>query len=290
MWDEIRVAAEVARHGTLSSAAESLGIHRATVQRRVDSLEAYIGNKLFFRHSHGYTPTELGIEILQLSTATEAQLERLRLKSMDQAPEIVGEMIVTSIDGYAPFLLRSITEFSRIHPKAKITFVASNSNLKLELGQAHIAFRMGKRPEELDYVVIPHLPVRLGLYASNEYLDAYGTVDQANLADHKYVLQTAPEDNNLPLTWFLDMGFKPDIVLAADQTKVTEDAIRAGVGIGFFPIELAERNPSLVAVVPVDPKWSVPCWAVTHVDLHRSPKVQAFLKICRTGAKRGTSG
>ena len=37
-WDQIRTAAQVARLGTVSAAAETLGVHRATVTRHIDSL------------------------------------------------------------------------------------------------------------------------------------------------------------------------------------------------------------------------------------------------------------
>ena len=59
-WDEIRTAYQVARMGTVSGAAEVLGVHHATVIRHIDALEARLGVKLFQRHARGYTPTEAG--------------------------------------------------------------------------------------------------------------------------------------------------------------------------------------------------------------------------------------
>ena len=57
-WDEVRTAYQVARLGTVSGAAEVLGVHHATVIRHIDSLEKRLGTKLFQRHPRGYTPTE----------------------------------------------------------------------------------------------------------------------------------------------------------------------------------------------------------------------------------------
>ncbi|MEO1636831.1 MAG: LysR family transcriptional regulator, partial [Cyanobacteria bacterium J06631_9] len=59
-WNEIRTAYQVARLGTISAAAETLGVHRSTVIRHIDALEAQLGEKVFLRHSRGYTPTEVG--------------------------------------------------------------------------------------------------------------------------------------------------------------------------------------------------------------------------------------
>ena len=64
-WDEIRTAYQVARLGTVSGAAEVLGVHHATVIRHVDAQEARLGVKLFQRHARGYTATEAGAELLE---------------------------------------------------------------------------------------------------------------------------------------------------------------------------------------------------------------------------------
>ena len=47
--------------GTVSGAAQALGVHHATVIRHIDALEGRLGVKLFQRHARGYTPTEAGL-------------------------------------------------------------------------------------------------------------------------------------------------------------------------------------------------------------------------------------
>ena len=42
-WDEIRTAYQVARNGTVSGAADVLGVHHATVIRHIDALEQRLG-------------------------------------------------------------------------------------------------------------------------------------------------------------------------------------------------------------------------------------------------------
>ena len=50
-WDEMRTAYMVAKLGTVSAASDVLGIHRATIIRHIDSLEAALGAKIFLRHA-----------------------------------------------------------------------------------------------------------------------------------------------------------------------------------------------------------------------------------------------
>ena len=37
--------------------------------------------------------------------------------------------------------------------------------------------------------------------------------------------------------------------------------------------------------MPTLPEWEVPLWLVTHVDLHRTTKVQAFLQHIKEASK-----
>ncbi|MEL7110206.1 MAG: LysR family transcriptional regulator [Pseudomonadota bacterium] len=78
-WSELRTAYYVAKYGTVSEAAEKLGIHRATVKRHIDALETKIEKKLFIRHNKGYVPTEFGLELL--STAEKIDMAELSAES-----------------------------------------------------------------------------------------------------------------------------------------------------------------------------------------------------------------
>ena len=46
-WDEVKTALHVARIGTVSGAAEVLGVHHATVIRHIDALEERLGVSCF---------------------------------------------------------------------------------------------------------------------------------------------------------------------------------------------------------------------------------------------------
>ncbi|MGD1924267.1 MAG: LysR family transcriptional regulator [Paracoccaceae bacterium] len=281
MWDELQAAAEVVRRGTVSAAAENLGVHRATINRRIDTLEAYLGGKLFQRHKRGYTPTELGADLLLLAKDAGDRLERLRRRAASQDRALRGDLIVTSIDGLAPIILGKISEFTARFPGINISFRAANSPLRLELGEAHVAFRIGSRPEELDYVVLPHEPLRLGLYASEAYIHRCGKPDAEDLSSHRFVLPRLSPGEDPPDRWLEELIENPDLVLTANTASVVDSAVRAGVGVGFVPVQNAAEDPSLIEIVPSKPAWQVPSWIVTHVDLHRSPKVQAFITHCR---------
>lgn len=278
MWDEVRTAAEVVRLGTVSAAAEALGIHRSTINRRIDALEAHLGGKLFQRHKRGYTPTELGQDLLQIADEAGDRLEGLRLRAISKQAAVNGDLIITSSEGMAPLLMPKIAEFSELYPNVDLKFHASHALLKLELAEAHVAFRAGPRPEEPDYVVMPSEPLHASLFASKSYIARFGAPTLSNLSDHRFVL---PDHVPPPKIWLEELVDKPNVVLTADTAMVAISAIRAGLGIGFLPIEYASDSPNLINVVQPSPGWQVTSWIVTHMDLHRTPKVQAFLEYFR---------
>ena len=62
-------------------------------------------------------------------------------------------------------------------------------------------------------------------------------------------------------------------------------AIREGSGIGFVARRRGNADPSLTEVMPPLEEWSPQLWVVTHVDLHRTAKVQAFVNYLKEAVK-----
>ena len=52
-----------------------------------------------------------------------------------------------------------------------------------------------------------------------------------------------------------------------------------GLGIGFLAEHEAAAYPELVRIVPPQAERAGHLWIVTHVDLHQTSKVQAFIKL-----------
>ena len=68
------------------------------------------------------------------------------------------------------------------------------------------------------------------------------------------------------------------LTFRADDFRAQEQAILAGAGLGFLPRAEAEANPGLEEIIAPKDAWDVPLWLVTHMDLHRTAKVQALVR------------
>jgi len=62
-------------------------------------------------------------------------------------------------------------------------------------------------------------------------------------------------------------------------------AVKAGLGLGFLPVTQA-RQDGFVTVMRSPQEWWSPIWCVTHVDLHRAPKVHALVRHLKTWGKK----
>ncbi|MEM8743363.1 MAG: LysR family transcriptional regulator, partial [Pseudomonadota bacterium] len=107
-WNEVRTAYVVASLGTVSAAAESLGVHRVTVIRHIDALERALGEKLFQRHARGYTPTEAGLDLMRVAKATEEQFGHLVRRTSARTNALTGDLVVTSVLAVAPLLMPAL--------------------------------------------------------------------------------------------------------------------------------------------------------------------------------------
>ncbi len=285
-WDEVRTAYQVARMGTVSGAADVLGVHHATVIRHIDAIEARLGVKLFQRHARGYTPTEAGQDLLRVAQATDDQFNQLLGRLKGQGDDVSGELVVTSLSSVSPLFVPELTSFQAQHPGLIARFLTGDRLFRLEYGEAHVAIRAGAAPDQPDNVVQPFVKLRIGLYAHKSYVDEKGVPDGPDQFQHHRFVGHDDEKSRAPFAqWMREQVPEEAIVFRSGDDQALENAILSGIGIGFMPFWKAARRDDLITVMEPEDSWSAPLWLVTHVDLHRTTKVQSFLSFLKDRAR-----
>ena len=285
-WDEVRTAYQVAKMGTVSGAADVLGVHHATVIRHVDALEARLGVKLFQRHARGYTATEAGEDMCRVAQATDEQFSQLAGRVKGKGDEVSGELVVTSLNGLAPLMSPTLSAFQRAYPEITVRYLTGERLFRLEYGEAHVAVRAGAAPEQPDNVVQPFYNSTVALYASQDYVDKYGQPkNSAEYSQHRFVGHDSENSRAPFFKWLGAHVPRENVVFRSTDNRAMELAICAGAGIGFMTQSDAAGHPNMVQIASPRDEWHAPLWLVTHVDLHRTTKVQAFLKFVKEQAK-----
>ncbi len=285
-WDEIRTAYQVARMGTVSGAADILGVHHATVIRHIDALEARLGVKLFQRHARGYTATEAGDDLLRVATATDDQFSQLVGRIKGRGADVSGDLVVTSLVSLSPLLAPALGEFQIANPDVVIRYLTGDRLFRLEYGEAHVAIRAGSAPDQPDNVVQPFVPLRMGLYATCAYVARHGVPNGVDDFANHYFVGHDDETSRAPFNkWLRAHAPAENIIFRSTDARAMEQAVMAGVGIGFLPLWQAAQCQNVTEICPPEESWSAPLWLVTHVDLHRTTKVQSFLTYLKEQAK-----
>ena len=75
------------------------------------------------------------------------------------------------------------------------------------------------------------------------------------------------------------------ITFRSSDVHAQRRAIRAGAGLGFMSRLEAQEVPGLIEELETREDWAAPLWLVTHMDLHRTTKVQAFLSFLKERSK-----
>jgi DNA-binding transcriptional LysR family regulator len=285
-WDEVRTAFQVARCGTVSGAAEALGVHHATVIRHIDALEQRLGVKLFQRHARGYTATEAGQDLFLVAQATDDQFTQLAGRIKGRGEGVTGELVVTSLPTLTNRLVPVLADFQREHPGLIVRFLTGARLFRLEYGEAHVAIRAGARPEDPDNVVQELMIQPMAMAASKAYIKRHGQPASVDDLEGHVFVGTDGQENRAPFyRWLAERVSRERVVFRANDDRGLAAGVRAGAGIGFMPVDKIKEEDDLVQVIdPID-EWGSPIWIVTHVDLHRSPKVQSFLRALKSAAK-----
>ncbi len=281
-WTEIRTAYQVAKLGTVSAAADEMGVHRATVIRRIDSLEEELSAKIFHRHTKGYTPTEIGHDLLNVARLTDDQFQQFLGRSKGLATELSGDLIITSTDMLTNTLMPAIKRCQALHPGVVVRYLVGPDVARLEYGDAHIAIRTGPSQFAPDNIALPFVTVRSALYAHRDYIQKFGKPESVkDFSDHRFISRDRDEEHFGLFKWLKKYVPDENIIFRSADMNTKFSALFFGLGIGFLPVFEARIRPELEEVMPSNPIWDVNFSVVTHVDLHRSAKVQTFLECLR---------
>jgi DNA-binding transcriptional LysR family regulator len=277
-WDDLRFFLAVARSGRLTAAARRLGADHATVSRRITSLEESLKAKLFERRPQGYALTGHGEQLLAKaeSMETEALAIQSEIGGADMA--LSGTVRIGAPDGFgSSFLAPRFAGFAKAYPGLELQLIAMPRLLSLSKREADVAITLAP-PKEGKVVARKLCDYRLGLYASQDYLDAMPTITAAeDLFAHRIVgyiddLIFTPELDYLDE---VAKGLRAQIQSSSVLAQM--NAVAAGAGIGVIHHFMAVDEPRLVPVLPESVSITRSFWLLVHADLKDVARVRAVV-------------
>ncbi|MBM1814174.1 LysR family transcriptional regulator [Sulfitobacter pseudonitzschiae] len=268
-WNDTPAFLAVARTGTLTGAAASLGAGVATVSRRIERLEAALGVPLFARAQTGYQLTDEGTALMPRAEALEAAMEGFQ--SAAQAGRGVrGHVRLATAENLAnPLLIPSLASLLATHPGLTVEVSTDVASVNLHKRDADLAVRM-VRPTR------GHLTVRrigtlgFGLYGAVDYMaQRCGGV---GFEADSYI-GWADRFGDLPAAQWLARSFRDTAPVVVTSTLASQlSAARAGLGLAVLPHFLAQEAG--LERLPVELGVDQDIWLVMHSDLMASQRVR----------------
>jgi len=276
-WDNARIFLAVARASTLRGAAQRLGVDQATVGRRLAALEEELSAKLFLRTQTAYVLTPAGEALLAPAEAMEQAAHTIERRVLGTDAQLSGTLRIATTDSLAVgYVLPAIARLRQQHPGIDVICQTSTNVVNLTKREADIAVRT-LRPTAPDLIARRLAQLETGIYASRGYLAARGEpAEGAAFAGHDLVLYPR---HDVPWMWEALCGesvSRGRVALQTGSAMTLFEAIAAGIGLSELPVYRGSSRLDFVRVLP-NRRGKQEVWLVTHADLHKTARVQAFI-------------
>ena len=282
-WDDLRFALALAEAGSLAKAAKRLGVDHTTVGRRIASVEAALGARLFTHAPSGYALTPEGARLLAPIRAVEEAVLAVERAASSGLGGLEGPVRVTSPETFGvAYLAPRLAAFGLAHPGLTVELSPSGDVLDLGRREAAIAVRFFRsRPQSL--VVRRVAEVAYALYATPTYLADHPVHGPDDLANHRLLAPPA-SPNATDARWLagLSGGARPAFV--SDLTLALIGAAHAHAGVAVLPRYLGDPDPGLRRLAMPDEPVDV-VWLTVHQDLKDTPRVRVVLDFLAAAMK-----
>jgi DNA-binding transcriptional LysR family regulator len=263
--EDLKTFMVVAETGSLSAGARKLDMSVATVGRRIDALEEFVGCALLRRGRAGISLSEAGRRLLESARPPMdrlADVARLAaaLKAASGDPPLrisATEPIVSQVLAPALPLLRRQADIT-------VELLTSTGVANFDRHECDLAVRLF-RPTG-DNLLARRLPdIEMGLFASASYL-AGRDPESLVLGEEHLLLISDSYGRIAEVGWAAQHGLDAAAIMKSSSSSALIQAARAGAGIAIAPRFLA-GDLCAIAAPAIPPRQ---CWLVSHVDARRS--------------------
>jgi DNA-binding transcriptional LysR family regulator len=245
--------------GTVSRAADVLGVTQPAVSRLVAELERSTGLTLFERIKGRLAPTPEAQLLFRDVEISFKGLESLRASAARIRDFGSGDIRVASLSSMGSTLVpEAIAAFVASHPKVSVTLQVHPSLTVRDLVAAG-GFDIGLAADEIDVSGVEHqvfaTPRMLCAIPTGHHLAERPVIRAMDLHEESFVA-LAPEDT-VRRAMDVDLkatGSRPRIVVETPYSLTVAALVARGIGIGLVnPYSLADLDRSKVVLRPFEP-------------------------------------
>lgn len=280
---QIEVFVKTAELGSLSRAADMLGMSNAAASRHLSALEERLSARLIERNTRRLWLTEAGQDFFQRSGALLSELTEAEEAVNAHTLSPQGLLRVTSSLSFATiYIAPMLPEFRKLYPKLNVHVAVANRYLDFIEAGIDVAIRT--RLHEPDTNIVVRRLGRMGrvLAASPGYLAERGwPKEPADLTRHDMLIYNLAAD---PFSLRLTKGdvertIRVTAALDSNDGQVIRQAALAGLGILIQPLYIVHADIDAGRLVPVLLDWQLPMLTmnIAYQNRERLPaKIRVF--------------
>ncbi|SOD88328.1 LysR family transcriptional regulator [Streptomyces sp. Ag109_G2-15] len=294
--ERLRTLDALARHGSVSAAADALHVTTSAVSQQLGKLEREIGQQLLAKNGRGVRLTDAGRLLSEHAARILSQVELAQSDLEAHRGQVVGELRLSAFPTAARGLFPTALAALRAqHPGLRVR----SSELEPEQGIAGVVRGDLDLAVVLDWYNKP-MPVPDGLVKAPLLDDAADValpvghrladrdeVDLAEFAEDEWITWGEGEFCHEWLMFTLrSKGIEPIVGHRAGETHTQLGLVAAGLGVCIAPLLGRHPVPPGIVLVPLKQRVRRHVYVIWRADADRRPSIRAAVDALRTSAQR----
>jgi DNA-binding transcriptional LysR family regulator len=237
----LRVFLTVCNLGNITRAAEHEHIAPSAVSKRIQDLEAELGDQLFYRHPRGVTPTPAGEVLARHIQRLFEQINEMAAELSQFAKGGRGQVrIHAHASAVAQYLPAEIASFLRLRPGVRVDLREETSPNVLQStldGLADIGIYAGNLAAPRGLRVLPYREDELvAFFPLDHPLSRLERIDFFDIRDADHIsLETGSSLQVLLARAAADMGFALKTRIEVTTFEAAMAMVDAGLGVAILP-------------------------------------------------------
>ncbi|MFC7260906.1 MULTISPECIES: LysR family transcriptional regulator [Streptomyces] len=289
--ERLRTLDALARHGSVSGAAEGLHVTTSAVSQQMSKLEREVGQQLLAKNGRGVRLTDAGRLLAEHAARILSQVELAQSDLEAQRGQVVGELRLsafpTAARGLFPAALAALradhpglrVRSSELEPEAGVAgVVRGDLDLAVVLDWYNKPMPL---PDGLVKAAILDDPADVAMPVGHRHADR-AEVDLGDFADDEWITWGEGEFCHEWLMFTLrSKGIEPHIGHRAAETHTQLGLVAAGLGVCVAPLLGRNPMPEGVVTVPVRQRVRRHVYVVWRADADRRPSIRAAVDALR---------
>jgi len=270
--------------GSITGAAERLGVAKSAVSRRLKELEEHLGVELFHRTTRQMNLTETGRAFYHQSVRILEDVLEAEHSTSQAHGTLKGSLKIALPASFGLMHMGpAINEFLKEHPEIEFDLDFNDREVDLMQEGFDLAIRIANLPDS-SLIARRLAPIHAVICASPAYLEKMGTPQSLDeLSNHRCLVYSLLHDfEHWHLTDPKGGAIKTKIrpYLKATSGEYLKDAARGGQGIILVPSFIAYKAIERGDLVPLFKEYKPPqidAFAIYPQTRHLSQRVRVFV-------------